>query len=289
MNAITNNTTPTSAPEVSRIVQGKDLSIGTGFQAQTFRHGQFDGLMDPLIMVDHFTMTKPTFDAHAHAGMSAVTVLFEDSQGHFHNRDSLGNDIDLAPGDLYWLMAARGAIHDEYAQPDAKTHALQVFVNLPDTMRRIAAKALHVPAATMPILKGHLARARLMLGGSNGVKGASSPSSQPFTILDVSVSSGGRFSHAVTGGQNSWIYAVDGTVGVDLGGHTATLSRGEALAVKDAQTLTLHGATQSHAVILQGTPIREAFVHRGPFVMRTNEDIDAVEADYRAGRLGTLD
>ena len=68
-----------------------------------FRHGQFFGAMDPIIMVDHYTMTVPTFGAHPHAGLSAVTVLFEDTEGKFNNRDSLGNDFDINPGDLYWL------------------------------------------------------------------------------------------------------------------------------------------------------------------------------------------
>ena len=89
---------------------GRKITIGDGFAAQSYQHADFGGLMDPLIMVDHFVMTKPTFGTHAHAGLSAVTVMFEDSEGAFHNRDSVGNDLDLAPGDLYWFKAARGAI-----------------------------------------------------------------------------------------------------------------------------------------------------------------------------------
>src|SRR6056297_1572193 len=76
---------------------GRPLTIGDGFQAQSYQHADFRGLMDPLIMVDHFVMTQPTFGTHAHAGLSAVTVMFEDSEGAFRNRDSLGNDLDLGP------------------------------------------------------------------------------------------------------------------------------------------------------------------------------------------------
>jgi len=90
---------------------GRKIKIGDGFEAQSYQHADFEGLMDPLIMVDHFVMTQPTFGTHAHAGLSAVTVMFEDSEGAFRNRDSLGNDLDLAPGDLYWFKAARGALH----------------------------------------------------------------------------------------------------------------------------------------------------------------------------------
>ena len=98
-------------------VYGKPFSVGTGFKALNFTHAMFSGSMDPIIMVDHFTMTEPTFGPHAHAGLSAVSILFEDSEGPFSNKDSLGNDIELMPGDLYWLKAGRGAVHDEKPRP----------------------------------------------------------------------------------------------------------------------------------------------------------------------------
>ncbi|HBM83879.1 MAG TPA: pirin family protein, partial [Halieaceae bacterium] len=88
---------------------GDALEIGAGFVAQSFRERNFAGAMDPLVMVDHYRMTEPTFGPHPHAGLSAVSVLFEDSDGAFHNRDSLGNDFDLLPGELYWLKAGSGA------------------------------------------------------------------------------------------------------------------------------------------------------------------------------------
>ena len=87
---------------VSEPISGHDLTIETGFKAQSFRARDIGETMDPLVMVDHFVATEPTFGVHPHAGMSAVSLLFEDSEGLFHNRDSLGNDFDLKPGDLYW-------------------------------------------------------------------------------------------------------------------------------------------------------------------------------------------
>ena len=94
-------------------LDGNELTIGSGFEAQSFRAQDIAKLMDPLVMVDHYVMTQPTFGPHPHAGMSAVSLLFEDSEGLFHNRDSLGNDFDLQPGDLYWLSAGRGAVHPD--------------------------------------------------------------------------------------------------------------------------------------------------------------------------------
>ena len=135
-------------------VYGSPLSIGSGFTGVGFRHGQFSGAMDPLIMVDHYTMTKPTFGAHPHAGLSAVTVLFEDTEGKFNNRDSLGNDFNINPGDLYWLNAGSGAIHDEAPRKGASIHGLQIFVNLPARMKHQAPSSLHVKREDIPCTAG---------------------------------------------------------------------------------------------------------------------------------------
>jgi redox-sensitive bicupin YhaK (pirin superfamily) len=141
----------------------KYLEIGNGFTALSFKHASFDEIMDPLIMVDHFRMSKPTFGEHGHAGISAVSVLFEDSEGAFNNRDSLGNNIDLKPGDLYWLKAGKGAMHDEKPLPGARTHGLQMFVNLPASQKHEAPEAVHVKAGAMPIIKSATHRVRVVL------------------------------------------------------------------------------------------------------------------------------
>lgn len=147
----------TPGPAITAVQQGEKMTRGTGFEALSFVHRQVDGPMDPLIMVDHFTMTEPTIEPHAHTGLSAATVLFEDSTGSFRNRDSLVNDIELAPGDLYWQKAARGAVHDEAPTPGSRTHALPIFVNLPAALKLDMPAARHVTATQMSVIKGPFA------------------------------------------------------------------------------------------------------------------------------------
>lgn len=275
---------------VSGPVDGRPLSIRSGFEALSFKHEQFDDLMDPLVMVDHYTMTEPTFGAHAHAGMSAVTVLFEDSQGSFNNRDSLGNDIDLMPGDLYWLKAANGAVHDEKPVLGATAHGLQMFVNLPARLKHDSPDALHVKAGDMPQIESNGAKVRLVLGNSNGFSGASSPA-LPMTILDAKIDAGGHFEHDVTPGHSIWVHTVKEGIEVKIGGRTITVLAGQALAAEAMQEpvkLSLRANVDSQVVIVTGEPVAEAFVQRGPFVMSTEAEIVEVEAAYRSGRLGKL-
>ncbi|MFK7874947.1 MAG: pirin family protein, partial [Paracoccaceae bacterium] len=216
---------------------GRPLKIGDGFEARSYQHSEFRGLMDPLIMVDHFTMTQPTFGTHAHAGLSAVTVMFEDSEGEFHNRDSLGNDLDLAPGDLYWFKAARGALHNEATRPGARTHALQVFVNLSAAHRHDAPSAFHVSAADVPRLAGDRATARLVLGEAAGIQGAIAPDN-PLTLLDIDIKAGGRFAHKDDKGHHAWILAIHGTSRVTWDAGSADLQPGKAIAFADASNIS---------------------------------------------------
>jgi len=219
---------------------GKQIKIGDGFSAQSYRHSEFDGLMDPLIMVDHFVMTKPTFGTHAHAGLSAVTVMFEDSEGGFRNRDSLGNDIDLAPGDLYWFKAAKGAIHSEEPRP------------------------------------------------GNGIAGAVAPDN-PLTLLDIDLQAGGQFTQLSENGQHAWILAIKGAATVSWNAASADLQTGTAIAVSGTANISISSELGAHVVLFQGNPLRQEFVQRGPFSMGNTAELDAIEADYRSGRLGSID
>lgn len=267
---------------------GRKITIGDGFEAKSYQHADFRGLMDPLIMVDHFIMTQPTFGTHAHAGLSAVTVMFEDSKGAFRNRDSLGNDLELAPGDLYWFKAARGAIHNEAPRPDARTHALQVFVNLPTENRYDAPSAFHLAAKDIPKLSGDRATARLVLGESKGVTGAAAPDIS-LTLLDIDMHAGGEFTHYGDSGDHAWILAIRGTSTVTWNAGSVDLNPGTAIAFAGATHISISSEEGAHAALFRGQPLRQAFVQRGPFAMGNAAELDAVEADHRAGRLGSID
>ena len=279
------------ALELSEIIEGSALSSGSGFSARGFRERQFDGLMDPLIMVDHFVMIEPTFGPHPHAGMSAVSLLFEDSEGRFHNRDSLGNNLDLLPGDLYWLKAARGVVHDEKPRPGARTHGLQFFVNLPARHKNDEPAALHVPAARMPVLEGEGYRLRVVLGEFDGVVGARPPA-LPLNLVEGGLSAGAATDHSLQSGQSLWVYAITGTLTLTVGGLKRTLSEGESLALRNtspqALPLAIQADLDTHVVLIEAEPLRECFVQKGPFVMSALEDLTRANRDYANGLMGEL-
>ena len=299
MNASTKFSTDASAslalaPHITPPQSGEVFNIGSVFKALAFRDKDFSGAMDPLVMVDHYWMSKPTFGAHPHAGLSAVSVIFEDTEGRFHNRDSLGNDFNIMPGDLYWLKAGSGVIHDESPRVGAKIHGLQVFVNLPSKERKSAPTSLHVKAENMPIFEGDGSRVRIVLGESNGIKGQQSPA-LPMTILDGYLDSNSFYSHPLREEENAWIYAVKGELIVKVRGRQVRLLAGQAAAISDVLSETGNEIYVSnsadepaHFALFSATPVNETYVQKGPFIMGTEAEIAQIEADFGAGKLGRL-
>ncbi|WP_353411207.1 pirin-like C-terminal cupin domain-containing protein [Arenicella sp. 4NH20-0111] len=286
----TNTKSTTTQLNMSAQVIGKPLNVGTGFQALSFKHDQFNGLMDPLVMVDHYTMTQPTFGEHPHAGMSAVSILFEDSEGIFNNQDSLGNNIDLLPGDAYWLKAGAGAIHDEKPTLGSRTHGLQIFVNLPKACKHDTPDSLHVPANNMPIIKGNGFRVRVIFGNSNGITGAPSPA-QTFTALDAYLENDASYTHELKGEQSALIYVISGSINVHAGNQNVNIANGQSMTIQtqsDKHQLHFESTNEAHFVVLQGAPIQEPFAQKGPFVMSDLQELERVSAAYEAGLFGSI-
>lgn len=278
---------------ISPATAGVPFSIAEGFDALSFRYNSFVNGFDPLIMVDHYVMTAPTFGAHPHAGLSAVSILFEDSVGKFHNTDSIGNDFDLEPGDLYWLKAGSGAVHDERPRTGSKTHGLQMFVNIPNDDKNSMPDTLHVKASDMPIIERNGSRVRLVLGDYLDKTSAPSPSI-PMKILDGRLNSACEFGFQLEAGFNAWVYAVSGVINLQVGASQLKLQKGESLAIESPDgdslvNLINQASHAAHFVIVSAKPLNESFVQQGPLVASDNEAMNGVIAREQAGLFGSID
>lgn len=278
-----------SSERLGKVVSATLHTIGSGFNAHHFSEEMFGGRMDPLLMADHFVMTAPTFDPHLHAGISAVTAMFEDSAGDFLNRDTLGHNVALKAGDLYWLAAASGAAHEERPAEGARTHALQIFVNLPRRLKEEPARALHVLAEEVPVLQGAGHRVRVLLGRSGEAIGAEG-TPEEMTMLDGRLEQGGCFSHLLPEGRQAWIYAVSGDLAVRCQSEGCLLKAGTATTVGAGlqADIVLGSSDASHFVLMAAKPIREAFVKHGPLVMSTEADVRRTLAKYADGKFGRI-
>lgn len=288
-----------SSLKISEPVAGHHMRIGSGFTAKHLPEDVFQGLIDPVVMVDHFHMTSPTFQPHPHAGLSAVTYLFEDSTAPHVNYDSMGNNGPIHPGALHWFAAGRGAVHTEQPEgPDPHVHALQIFVNLPAAKKGHAPFAVHLEPTEVPEIHRPGVRVRVVLGESQGVASPATPKlPEPFTLLDGFVEPGASFEHALPRAWGGLLYAVAGELSLSAGGELRTLKAEHGLGLQlpaDSPSAheTLHlraqGSQPLHFVWLSGPALREPMVKQGPFVMNTFEQMQQAILDYRAGKFGDL-
>ena len=284
-----------NSPWATGPADGEPITIGTGFSARSFRAQDIGPAMDPLVMVDHYVMTEDTFGAHPHAGLSAVSLILPDSEGRFHNRDSLGNDFDLLPGDLYWLKAGRGALHNELPRAGSRIHGLQVFVNVPQKFRYEKSSSLLVRQDEMPVLSNSQHTVHVAMGESNGVAGARSPG-LPVTILYGQLVHKGSFEHELASGRNAWVHATNEDIDVAVLGNDIRLRKGQSIAIANSEggeSITVRVSASDHSqaqfALLDGQAIKEPFVQRGPFVMSSTDEIEAINKAYDEGRFGSID
>jgi redox-sensitive bicupin YhaK (pirin superfamily) len=245
--------------------------------------------LDPFIMADHFRMWQPTFGPHPHAGFSAVTYLFDDSETGFRNRDSRGHQNDIAPGDLHWTLAGAGVMHEEIPQVHGQVaHGLQLFVNLPAHAKHMAPTALHVAAAHMPRLALGDGTAKLVFGQwqtAQGLAHAASPTPAPgdATLLDLWLPAGGKATLQLPSSQQALVLGISGAAWVD--GQSAGAW---ALAAGAAFTVQAPANEESRVAVLAGTPWSEPLFMQGPFGMASAADLQRAMQRYQAGEMGRL-
>ena len=241
-----------SAPaRLGAVVAAARREIGDAFSSLHFAEDQLGREMGGLMMVDHFVMTAPTFAPHLHVGMAVVTALFDDAHGELLNRDTLGRNIALKPGDLYWLTAAVGAVHEQRPGEGARAHGLQIFLDLPACFKSMPSHALHVRADEAPLLAAAGYRVRVLLGVSGDVAGAQG-SPQEMTLLDGALQAGGRFVHQLPPGRHAWIYVVSGALTVGAQGEQRMVPAGHAISVGAgaAAGIGIEAVAAAHFVLL---------------------------------------
>ncbi|RDD80218.1 pirin family protein [Dyella tabacisoli] len=273
-------------------------AVGPNCHIRQFRHTDFGDAMSPLVLADHFVMTGPTFEVHPHAGMSAVTVLFESTHGWMSSHDSVHNDHRIEPGDLHWTLAGRGIVHTQQPEgANARLDGLQLFVNLPKQLKRIDPATMLIRADDVPVIESRGVRLRV-LAGLLGGKISPLPTPEPILIVDGELDADAYANLPLPAGWNLWLYARDGHLKVHEPGapeNDVELPSGAAMAI----SAEIEGSVELRAsasevkpairfVAIAGPAINEPIVQKGPFVMNSHEEIEQIIADYQAGRFGTV-
>jgi redox-sensitive bicupin YhaK (pirin superfamily) len=246
--------------------------------------------ISPFIGIDSYTMPQPFFGPHPHAGMSAVTLMLPEADGGFINRDSLGDNSLIRPGDLHWTQAGRGMMHEEVpSEPGRAARGMQVFVNLARVHKQAEPVVFRVDHDRMPIVPVPGGQVRVVAGE---FQGHASPIASDarwltrVTMLDVTLQPGASLTLPVAAGDNAFFVMRSGSVVVGERTFTEPVAL---LWARDGDGAALTaGPVALRGVLFSGTPIDEPMFPGGPFMGNTAEDIADYKRAFARGEMGSL-
>jgi redox-sensitive bicupin YhaK (pirin superfamily) len=243
------------------------------------------------VSFEHFHMVERTFEPHPHAGLSAVTYLFERSPGALLSRESSGIVRRIDPGALRWMEAGRGMIHEESpASRGRDCHGMQILVNLAAAHKLVAPRVLHLEPQQIPeLVRNPGTRIRVVCGEVCGVRAPLAPQS-PVTLLDVFLAPGVALAQAFAADHTAFVVVLDGAGEVGLPKDMMPLGPDTAAAFSagSGEVVLRAGEAGLHVLLAAGRPFGEPVVFEGPFAMTSREEIAAAWARHEAGEMGQL-
>ena len=288
-----------SLKKLSHIQRGRGRHwVGDGFPVQTlFAYSELGATLSPFLLLDYAGPAEfpPTHERlgvgeHPHRGFETVTVVYA---GEVEHRDSAGGGGRIGPGDVQWMTAASGVVHEEFhgrefARRGGLFEMVQLWVNLPakDKMSPPRYQGIlnsQIPVVNLPDGRG---RVRVIAGEYAEVKGPAQTVT-PVHLWDLVLSSDQPFELAVPEGFTTALVVLKGAVHLH-DSETAIRAAEVGVFERAGNALRIDRADNVTALLLCGEPIAEPIVGSGPFVMNTAEEIRQAMADYQSGKMGHL-
>jgi redox-sensitive bicupin YhaK (pirin superfamily) len=275
--------------KISHVV--KTTNTGNSeFSAIKVRGNRFDGLMDPIIGFDHFQLTNDVFGAHPHAGMSAISYLFDDSVP-YHNLDSIGTDRVITPGSLMWTWAGSGVVHTEFPAPNGgRVHGLQLFVNIPAHKKQQRPQSVFVDRAQIPEITLDGVKVRVVTGSSGSIVNPTQ-TPDPLTFLHVFLSDSNTFSYTLSSGWTGTVYVIKGHINLINKEHDVNLETGEVIAFglsEQEEHLKFIADADSEFVFLSGQALDEEIFSSGAMAMSSPAELGKAISDFEEGKMGFI-
>jgi redox-sensitive bicupin YhaK (pirin superfamily) len=271
---------------VVRVIDPQPVIEGAGVHlVRTIASRALDYL-DPFLLLDDFRADNPEdylagFPWHPHRGIETVTYMLA---GQVRHRDSIGNAGLIRGGDVQWMTAGRGIMHEEMPEPlDGQMGGFQLWVNLPARLKMTTPRYQDVPAARIPVIEREGATVRVVAGEFAGVAGPVSEIYAQPTYLDVALEPHAAWVEPVPAGHTALAYVFEGE-GM-FGGEEGTFVRATRLAIFDdgEQVAARAGERGMRFLFVAGRPLHEPIARYGPFVMNTREEIEQALRDLRDG------
>lgn len=271
--------------------------VGDGFPVRTlFAYSNLGPIIDPFLLLDYAgpmefppTSERRGVGKHPHRGFETVTIVYE---GEVEHRDSSGGGGRIGPGDVQWMTAASGLVHEEFhgrdfARRGGPFEMVQLWVNLPakDKMAPPGYQGIldrQIPKVSLPGGRGTV---RVIAGELAGAKGPARTFT-PIHLWDLRLTSDQPTDLALPDGYTTALVVLRGALRVD--GSEAIRDAEVALFDRAGDSIRIDDAQDASALLLCGEPIGEDIVGQGPFVMNRPEEVRQAIADHQSGRMGHL-
>jgi redox-sensitive bicupin YhaK (pirin superfamily) len=263
--------------KVIRSSKGNPTSDGAGVRLKrAFGPEQVD-LLDPFLLLDHFGSNNPDdymagFPMHPHRGMETITYMLRGSVEH---RDSTGRKGLIKAGDIQWMTAGSGIMHQEMPQrSDDGVSGFQLWVNLPRAQKMMEPRYRDVTREMIPeIDAGNGAKVKVVAGNVNGMSGPVKDLVVPVEYLDVTLHEGGHIDRDIPSEHHAFAYVFEGNARFGQGPflekeHLAIFGKGDSVTAEA-------GPDGARFLLVSGRPIKEPIAWGGPVVMNTEEELQA--------------
>jgi redox-sensitive bicupin YhaK (pirin superfamily) len=274
---------------VLRIIEPRSVLEGAGVKLKrSIALPELD-YVDPFLLFDHFGSDNPEdylagFPMHPHRGIETVTYMLD---GKVTHRDSMGNEGTIGPGDVQWMTAGGGIMHEEMPGPrDGRMGGFQLWVNLPARLKMTKPRYQEIASSQIPeIEREDGTKIRVIAGVVDGIQGPVRGIAADPTYLDVTVPPHSAFRHPVPRGHASFAYLFEGTAlfGPD-GGEGRVVGHPKLVVLDDGDYVEVRTTDQAGRFLLvSGQPLGEPIARYGPFVMTTKDEIRQALRDLQNG------
>jgi quercetin 2,3-dioxygenase len=287
-----------SIKSISKLVrQASAHWVGDGFPVRNLMSVQREGArISPFLLLDYAgprrfepAQTPRGVGQHPHRGFETVTIVY---QGALEHRDSAGHHGAIGVGDVQWMTAAGGVLHEEFHSPEFTRaggvfEAVQLWVNLParhkmDAPRYQTLLNRQIPVVELPDGAGQL---RVIAGQYDGQQGPAKTFT-PVNVWDLKLRAGHRLGLDLRTGDTTAVVVLHGHVRFN---DAETLDEAQVIHFsREGERIEIEALQDTSLLLLSGEPINEPIASYGPFVMNTSQEIEQAIGDYQNGRMGVL-
>jgi redox-sensitive bicupin YhaK (pirin superfamily) len=271
--------------------------VGDGFPVRSlFSHHAHGPQVSPFLLFDYAgpfdfppTAKRRGVGAHPHRGFETVTIVLDGEVAH---RDSTGAGSLIGPGDVQWMRAASGVVHEEYhsesfAKSGGRFEVVQLWVNLPAREKMSAPRYQtlldkDIPRVDLPDDAGIV---RVIAGEFDGHRGPAQTAT-PIDLWDVRIDAGKSARFTLPEGHTIVAAILEGTV--EVNGERIARATDVVVFDEEGGEIVFEANNDAKLIIMSGEPIDEPVAQQGPFVMNTQDELRQAFVDYQSGRFGAI-